>query len=115
MVARLMLSLVQHQHPILTTVFFVVLIILVSTSCGADSDNKDYTDCNKPFELWTLATAFLPFLGRLMTLRLEKSQQYICPTQIQATNSSSGSRGQPYFRIRPEPSKPQLALQLHNI
>ncbi|KAG5229887.1 serine/threonine-protein kinase [Salix suchowensis] len=136
MVARLMLSLVQHQHPILTTVFFFVLIILVSTSCGADSDNKDYTDCNKPFSCGLLQQLSYPFWGgdrpevcghegfelkcadgqhpilasdalefrlsslnqssRLMTLRLEKSQQYICPAQIQA-NSSSGSRGSHIF------------------
>ncbi|KAB5524394.1 hypothetical protein DKX38_022143 [Salix brachista] len=136
MVARLMLSLDQHQHPnILTTVFFV-LIILVSSSCGADSDNKDYTDCNKPFDCGLLQQLSYPFWGgdrpevcghkgfqlkcadgqhpilasdsleyslsslnqssRLMTLRLEKSQQYICPTQIQA-NSSSGSRGSHIF------------------
>ncbi|KAJ6759813.1 hypothetical protein OIU79_024802 [Salix purpurea] len=135
MVARLMLSLDQHQHPILTTVFFV-LIILVSSSCGGDSDDKDYTDCNKPFSCGLLQQLSYPFWGgdrpevcghegfelkcadgqhpilasdalefrlsslnqssRLMTLRLEKSQQYICPAQIQA-NSSSGSRGSHIF------------------
>ncbi|KAF9667581.1 hypothetical protein SADUNF_Sadunf15G0038300 [Salix dunnii] len=134
MVARLMLSLDQHQYPILTAVFFV-LIILVSTSYGDDSDDKDYTDCNKPFNCGLLPQLSYPFWGgdrpevcghegfklkcadgqlpilagdalefrlsslnqssRWMTLRLEKSQQYICPTQIPA-NSSSG-RDNPIF------------------
>ncbi|KAJ6676984.1 LEAF RUST 10 DISEASE-RESISTANCE LOCUS RECEPTOR-LIKE PROTEIN KINASE-LIKE 1.2 [Salix viminalis] len=135
MVARLMLSLDQHQHPILTTVFFV-LLILVSSSCGGDSDDKDYTDCNKPFDCGLLQQLSYPFWGgdrpevcghegfelkcadgqhpilasdaleyrlsslnqssRLMTLRLERSQQYICPAQIQA-NSSSGRRDSHIF------------------
>ncbi|KAJ6687783.1 LEAF RUST 10 DISEASE-RESISTANCE LOCUS RECEPTOR-LIKE PROTEIN KINASE-LIKE 1.2 [Salix koriyanagi] len=62
MVARFMLSLDQHPHPILTTVFFV-LIILVSSSSGGDSDNKDYTDCNKPFNCGLMQQLSYPFWG----------------------------------------------------
>ncbi|KAG6745811.1 hypothetical protein POTOM_050321 [Populus tomentosa] len=58
MVARL--SLYQH-HPIITTVFSV-LIILVSTSYG-DDDNKDYRDCQKPFNCGLLPELSYPFWG----------------------------------------------------
>ncbi|KAL3570820.1 hypothetical protein D5086_028069 [Populus alba] len=58
MVARL--SLYQH-HSIITTVFSV-LIILVSTSYG-DDDNKDYTDCKKPFSCGLLPELSYPFWG----------------------------------------------------
>ncbi|KAL9337587.1 hypothetical protein Peur_069356 [Populus x canadensis] len=57
MVARL--SLYQH-HPIITTVFSV-LIILVSTSYG--DDDKDYTDCEKPFNCGLLPELSYPFWG----------------------------------------------------
>ncbi|KAI9381036.1 hypothetical protein POPTR_015G045000v4 [Populus trichocarpa] len=57
MVARL--SLYQH-HPIITTVFSV-LIILVSTSYG--DDDKDYTDCDKPFSCGLLPELSYPFWG----------------------------------------------------
>jgi hypothetical protein len=57
MVARL--SLYQH-HPIITTVFSV-LIILVSTSYG--DDDKDYTDCEKPFSCGLLPELSYPFWG----------------------------------------------------
>lgn len=57
MVARL--SLYQH-HPIITTVFSV-LIILVSTSYG--DDDKGYTDCEKPFSCGLLPELSYPFWG----------------------------------------------------
>jgi len=57
MVARL--SLYQH-HPIITTVFSV-LIILVSTSYG--DDDKDYTDCEKPFNCGLLPELSYPLWG----------------------------------------------------